>query len=78
MRKSSFVAALLLAGIANAQTVEEVGDPDSFGRDVTYLGLGSIPPFYLHPDCIDEIAAGVSCQVPLPPPVVTEFSVVDG
>jgi len=77
MRKSSFVAALLLAGIANAQTVDEVGDPDSFGRDVTYLGLGSIPPFYLQPDCTDELAAGVQCQVPLPPPSFTEFSVLE-
>jgi hypothetical protein len=78
MRKSSFIAALLLAGIAHAQTIEEVGDPDSFGRDVTYLGLGSIQPFYLQPDCTDEIAAGVPCQVPLPAPSFTEFSIVDG
>jgi len=78
MRKSLFVAALLLAGIAHAQTIEEVGDPDSFGRDVTYLGLGSIPPFYLQPDCTDEIAAGLQCQVRLPAPSFSEFSIAEG
>jgi hypothetical protein len=77
MKKSSFVAALLLAGVANAQTVEEVGDPDSFGRDVTYLGLASVDPFYLQSDCTDEIAAGLRCQVLLAPPAVTSFSVAD-
>ena len=72
--KKLLVSCLLLAGAAQAQTVEEVGDADSFGRDVIHLGLGSIDSFYLQPDCTDEIAAGLECQVPLPPPAVTEFT----
>jgi hypothetical protein len=78
MKKSFVVVVLSLAGVAGAQTIEEVGDPDSFGRDVIHLGLGSIDAFYLQPDCTDEIAAGLQCQVPLAPPAVTEFSVVNG
>jgi hypothetical protein len=77
MKKPSFLVALLLSGIAGAQTIEEVGDPDSFGRDVIYLGLGSIDPLYLQPDCTDEIAGGLQCQVLAPPPAVTDFSLID-
>jgi hypothetical protein len=74
VKKTLFVSCLLLAGFAQAQTVEEVGDADSFGRDVIYLGLASLAPFYLHQDCIDELAAGFECQVPLPAPAATEFT----
>jgi hypothetical protein len=59
------LSCLLLAGLANAQTIEEVGDPDSFGRDVTYLGLASVDPFYLQADCAPVIAAGFECLVPV-------------
>ncbi len=59
------VSCLLLASLANAQTIEEVGDPDSFGRDVTYLGLASVDPFYLQPNCAPVIEAGFQCLIPV-------------
>jgi hypothetical protein len=74
MNRIFLISCLLLAGLAQAQTVEEVGDADSFGRDVIHLGLASIDPFYLHPDCIDELAAGLECQIPLAAPAATEFA----
>jgi hypothetical protein len=74
VKKILFVSCLLLAGFARAQTVEEVGDADSFGRDVVHLGLASIPAFYLQSDCVDELADGLECQIPLPPPAATEFA----
>jgi len=67
------LSCLLLAGLANAQTIEEVGDPDSFGRDVTYLGRASVDPFYLQSNCAPVIEAGFECLVPVQGQT-TEFS----
>jgi hypothetical protein len=77
MKKILFLSCLMLSGVAQAQTVEEVGDPDSFGRDVTYLGVATVGPFFLNPDCIDEIAAGYECVVPLPGLQTTVFAATE-
>lgn len=71
------VSCLLLAQFARAQTVEEVGDADSFGRDVTYLGVATSDPIYFKADCTAEIAAGFECTPPLPAPAVTQFAYTD-
>ena len=63
MRKN-LVARLLCSGAlcfalsnpALAQTIEEVGDLDSFGRNVIYLGSAQTAPVTLLPDCTPDPA----------------------
>ena len=70
-------ALFMLATVASAQTIEEVGDPDSFGRDVIHLGIANADPAYIAKDCTQQLAAGFECTVALPPPAITEFSHTD-
>ncbi|HET9395499.1 MAG TPA: hypothetical protein VFO36_05545 [Nitrospiraceae bacterium] len=61
-----FVSLLaLVASTAFAQTATDVGDPDSFGRSVRYLGLKSTPTVVLLPDCTpnpaDPLEEGARC-----------------
>jgi hypothetical protein len=75
--KASGVAAKGEASRAAAPTIEEVGDPDSFGRDVKWLGLASTfinlsDTCPVDPDNPDEL-----CQVLAPAPALTGFNFQD-
>jgi hypothetical protein len=64
MKSSVIALSLLIAGAAQAAapTVEEVGDADSFGRDVVYLGNAQTANVSLQTDCTPDPTA------PPPPP----------
>jgi hypothetical protein len=82
LRKSAArteVAALTspLAVTAAAPTAAEVGDADSFGRNVTYLGLAQTLPITITSDCTGSDSTLETCIVSSPPPLATSFSVAD-
>src|SRR5688572_29915259 len=56
MKQSIFALGLSIAAAAHAAgpTVEEVGDADSFGRDVIYLGSAQTANVGLNPDCTPD------------------------
>ncbi|HET7811931.1 MAG TPA: hypothetical protein VFL16_15275 [Steroidobacteraceae bacterium] len=60
-----------------APTVGEVGDPDSFGRAVTYLGLTQTLPVLLIDDCSGSDPTIERCIVNQPVPLSTAFSEAD-
>ena len=64
MKSSVIALSLLIAAAAHAAapTVEEVGDADSFGRDVVYLGNAQTGNVALQADCTPDPMA------PPPPP----------
>lgn len=62
-----------LAAAAAAPTVADVGDADSFGRNVTYLGLAQTLPVYVTDDCTGADPALERCVVAAPAPGVTIF-----
>lgn len=81
LRKPERVAAPLLAPLASpsaiaaaAPTVEEVGDPDSFGRNVTYLGLTQTLPVVVLPDCTGSDPTLERCIVAAAAPLSTPFN----
>jgi len=59
MKNSVMALGLIVAVAAQAAppTVEEVGDPDSFGRDVIYLGNAQTANVVLQGDCTPDPAA---------------------
>jgi hypothetical protein len=63
-----------LAAAAAAPTVEEVGDADSFGRNVTYLGLVQSQPVFTTSDCTGSDPTLERCIVAAPAPGVTVFN----
>jgi hypothetical protein len=70
-------APLLLApgvAAAAAPTVEEVGDADSFGRAVTYLGLAQTLPVTILDDCSTSDPTLERCIVANPAPAPTSFN----
>jgi hypothetical protein len=62
---------------AAAPTVEEVGDADSFGRNVTYLGLAQTLPVVVLPDCTGSDPTFERCIVGNPAPSATTFNESD-
>ena len=58
---------------AAALTDAEVGDADSFGKNVTYLGLGQTMPVFLTDDCTGTDPATERCIVQQPAPLITTF-----
>jgi hypothetical protein len=62
---------------AAAPTVEEVGDADSFGRNVTYLGLAQTQAVVIVPDCTGSDPALERCIVGNPAPAATSFDEAD-
>jgi hypothetical protein len=58
---------------AAAPTAEDVGDPDSFGRNVTYLGLAQTMPVTLADDCSGSDPTLERCIVNNPAPLSTNF-----
>jgi len=59
---------------AAAPTVADVGDADSFGRNVTYLGLAQTLPVSLLPDCTGTDPAQERCFVQNAAPASTAFN----
>jgi hypothetical protein len=62
---------------AAAPTVEEVGDPDSFGRNVTYLGLAQTQAVLVTTDCTGSDPTLERCIVANPAPAPTMFNESD-
>jgi hypothetical protein len=78
LKKSSVrvPASLLLspaATAAAAPTVDEVGDADSFGRNVTYLGLAQTLGIVVTDDCSTSDPTVEHCIVANPAPAATTF-----
>jgi hypothetical protein len=66
-----------LVTAAAAPTVEDVGDPDSFGRNVTYLGLAQTTVVTLTDDCTGSDPTIERCIVNQPAPLSTNFNETD-
>jgi hypothetical protein len=66
-----------LIGAAAAPTVEEVGDPDSFGKNVIYLGFAQTMPVVVLPDCTGTDPTLERCLVANPAPASTPFNESD-
>lgn len=64
----------LLLAPAAAPTAEDVGDPDSFGRNVTYLGLTQTLGVIVSPDCTGSDPTIERCVVGAPAPASTAFN----
>jgi hypothetical protein len=62
---------------AAAPTVEDVGDADSFGRNVTYLGLAQTLAVTIIDDCTGSDPAVERCIVANPAPASTPFDEAD-
>jgi hypothetical protein len=65
------------AGVAAGPSVEDVGDPESFGRNVTYLGLTQTDTVILQPDCSLSDPEFERCIVSNPAPSPTSFNEAD-
>jgi len=66
-----------LVAAAAAVTPEDVGDADSFGRNVTYLGLAQTLAVTLTDDCSTSDPALERCIVNNPAPAPTSFNEAD-
>jgi hypothetical protein len=62
---------------AVAPTVEDVGDADSFGRNVTYLGLAQTQSVVIQPDCSGSDPTLERCVVAAAAPAPTPFNEAD-
>ena len=67
------VALASTAIAAAAVTDAEVGDADTFGKNVTYLGLGQTMPVFLADDCTGTDPATSRCIIQQPAPLLTTF-----
>jgi hypothetical protein len=67
------VLAPTLVAAAAAPTPEEVGDADSFGKNVTYLGLAQTIGVTLVDDCTGSDPTTERCIVQNPAPALTTF-----
>ena len=79
MKNSVIALGLMMAMAAQAApTIEEVGDPDSFGRDVIYLGNAQTSIVALQADCTPDPmfppAPNDRCIVLNPQPAGTSFN----
>jgi len=73
MRKLPLLACLLFAaGAAHAQSLEDVGDTDSFGREMIFLGRASGPLVTLREDC-SAAAPPELCTAILAAPASTSY-----
>ncbi len=64
----------LATTVAAAPTADEVGDADSFGKNVTWLGLAQTLPVTLQDDCSGSDPAFERCIVQQPAPLTTSFN----
>jgi len=58
---------------AAAPTIDDVGDVESFGKNVIYLGLAQTLPVTLTDDCSTSDPTLERCIVQNPPPAITSF-----
>jgi hypothetical protein len=65
------------ATTASAVTAATVGDADSFGRTVKYLGVAQTLPIALQQDCTGSSPADERCLVLAPAPELTGFEEVE-
>jgi hypothetical protein len=72
-RFSPLATTLAPAAAAAAPTDAEVGDADSFGKNVTYLGLGQTLPIVLTDDCTGTDPTLERCIVQNAAPAPTTF-----
>jgi len=63
--------------LAAAPTADDVGDADSFGRNVTYLGLAQSLGITLAPDCTGSDPTVERCIVQAAAPAMTSFNESD-
>ncbi|HTU66905.1 MAG TPA: hypothetical protein VMF52_13225 [Steroidobacteraceae bacterium] len=66
-----------LVTAAAAPTVDDVGDADSFGKNVTYLGLAQTPQVALLDDCTGWDTTFGPCIVQNAAPAPTSFNLPD-
>jgi hypothetical protein len=73
------LAPLTAGGVAAAAgpTIEDVGDPDSFGRNVTYIGMTQTDSVTLAEDCTGSDPEFDRCVIRNPPPATTSFNEAD-
>ena len=76
-RSSAPLLTPLAITAAAAPTVEEVGDADSFGRNVTYLGLAQTQSVLITTDCTGSDPTLERCIVANPAPAPTSFNEAD-
>jgi hypothetical protein len=73
-RTTALPLVLAPTALAAAPTVDEVGDADSFGRNVIYLGLAQTLPVTVTDDCSTSDPTLERCVVQGPAPGVTPFN----
>jgi hypothetical protein len=71
---SALLAPALAPALAAAPTADEVGDADSFGRAVIYLGSAQTQPVLVQADCSDSDPTLERCIVSNPAPAPTTFN----
>jgi hypothetical protein len=78
-RVAAPLAAPAAGGVAAAAgpTIEDVGDPDSFGRNVTYIGMTQTDSVTLAEDCTGSDPTFDRCIIRNPPPGLTSFNESD-
>jgi hypothetical protein len=80
VRSSAFALIVGMAAAlpAHSATEAEVGDPDSFRRNVTYLGLAQTAGVRLHTTCAPDPefppSPGDRCRILEPQPTMTTFN----
>jgi len=67
-----FVCLLLVADAARAQSLEDIGDTDSFGREMVFLGRASAPLVTLREDCSTAVPPEL-CTTIAAAPASTSF-----
>ncbi len=76
-RTLSMICLAAVSAVSFAQSVEDVGEIDSFGRDVIHLGSARTVFMYMKADCTDDLARGQKCAVIQPAPAETRFDHAD-
>ena len=76
-RRASQTPPAGMVGAAAAPTLEEVGDIESFGRNVTWLGLTQGDVVLTHSGCPSPLSPSASCVGLNPAPAFTSFALDD-
>lgn len=74
VEKTALPLVLSPAALAAAPTIADVGDPDSFGKNVIYLGLAQTLPVIVTDDCTGSDPTLERCLISAPPPAITSFN----
>jgi hypothetical protein len=74
VERTALPLVLAPALLAAAPTTEEVGDAESFGKHVIYLGLAQTLPVTLTDDCTGSDPTLERCIVQNPAPAITSFN----